>query len=146
VDATEHRPGLMLAVAFESVVKLVALVAVGLFAFRWFGKTELNMVGAVSTLFENSPPVGFLSVKPCWPLPRLFVCPVSSMWPLWNVGTWWIYGGRAGCFGAYLLVVSVMVLPIAAAGVSLFGVGGQGVAPDSFVLALPLSQTRLAWP
>ena len=32
VDATEHRPGMMLAVALESVVKLIALVAVGLFA------------------------------------------------------------------------------------------------------------------
>jgi Na+/proline symporter len=31
VDATEHHPGMMLAVAFESVVKLVAFVAVGAF-------------------------------------------------------------------------------------------------------------------
>ncbi|HEY5558148.1 MAG TPA: hypothetical protein VIK49_00325, partial [Steroidobacteraceae bacterium] len=31
VDATEHHPGMMLAVAFESVVKLIAFVAVGAF-------------------------------------------------------------------------------------------------------------------
>src|SRR5690606_7116272 len=37
IDATEHRPGLMLAVSFESLVKLLALVMVGAFAIDWFG-------------------------------------------------------------------------------------------------------------
>lgn len=35
VDASEHRPGLMLAVALESVIKLLALLAVGVLALRW---------------------------------------------------------------------------------------------------------------
>src|SRR5690606_8626601 len=60
VDATEHRPGLMLAVAFESLVKLIALVAVGLFAASWFTSVELNMTGAVSTLLTQTAPVGFV--------------------------------------------------------------------------------------
>src|SRR5580698_9256687 len=33
VDATEHHEGLMLAIAFESLLKLLAFVAVGVFAF-----------------------------------------------------------------------------------------------------------------
>ncbi len=33
LDATEHHEGVMLAIAFESVVKLVAFAAVGIFAF-----------------------------------------------------------------------------------------------------------------
>src|SRR5208337_5420117 len=32
VDATEHHEGLMLAIAFESLLKLMAFVAVGVFA------------------------------------------------------------------------------------------------------------------
>lgn len=31
IDATEHHEGLVLAVAFESIIKLAAFVAVGLF-------------------------------------------------------------------------------------------------------------------
>ena len=38
IDATEHQDGLMLAIAVESVVKLVAFLAVGLFVtFCLFG-------------------------------------------------------------------------------------------------------------
>jgi Na+/proline symporter/signal transduction histidine kinase len=37
IDVTEHHDGLMLAVAFESVVKLLAFVAVGLFAWSLLG-------------------------------------------------------------------------------------------------------------
>jgi Na+/proline symporter len=59
VDATEHRPGLMLAVAFESLVKLLALAAVGLFAVSWFDGSPLHLASAARSLIENTPPVGF---------------------------------------------------------------------------------------
>src|SRR3954471_11811462 len=35
VDATEHQDGLMLAIAAESIVKLVAFLAVGVFVTFW---------------------------------------------------------------------------------------------------------------
>lgn len=142
VDATEHRPGLMLAVAFESVVKLVSLVAVGLFAVRWFGQTRLDMVGAVSTLFEHSPPVGFvgqtlLAFAAIICLPRQFHVAIVECGDVVDIRrARWL-------FGTYLIIVSAMVPPIAAAGFSLFGAGTDGVAPDSFVLALPLSQHQV---
>ena len=44
-------------------------------------------------------------------------------------------------FGGYLVLISGMVLPIATAGVTLFGTGGS-VADDSMVLALPLAEGR----
>src|SRR5512141_838223 len=37
LDATEHHEGVMLAIAFESIVKLVAFVAVGIFAILHLG-------------------------------------------------------------------------------------------------------------
>ena len=39
IDVTEHHDGLMLAVAFESVVKLCAFVAVGMFAWSLLGNS-----------------------------------------------------------------------------------------------------------
>src|SRR5699024_3527452 len=47
---------------------------------------------------------------------------------------WW--------FGGYLAIVSVMVLPIAAAGVALFG-ADVGIEADTLVLALPLAENQL---
>ncbi len=44
-------------------------------------------------------------------------------------------------FGGYLLLISLMVVPIAVAGVALFGNDGT-VASDTFVLALPLAEGR----
>ena len=35
IDATEHQDGLMLAIATESIVKLLAFLAVGIFVTFW---------------------------------------------------------------------------------------------------------------
>lgn len=141
VDATEHRPGLMLAVAFESLVKLIALVAVGLFAASWFTTHNLDMTGAVSTLFTHTAPVGFvgqtlLAFAAIICLPRQFHVAIVECGDVVDIRrARWLFGG-------YLVIISLMVLPIAAASVSLFG-AGAAVAPDSYVLALPLSQNQV---
>ncbi|PWF23300.1 PAS domain-containing hybrid sensor histidine kinase/response regulator [Corticimicrobacter populi] len=142
VDATEHRPGLMLAVAFESLVKLLALVAVGLFAMHWFSGRDLDLVSASRALIESTPPVGFvgqtlLAFAAIICLPRQFHVAIVECGNVSDIRrARWL-------FGAYLVIISLMVLPIASAGVALFGAHGV-VAPDSFVLALPLSQ-RETW-
>lgn len=142
VDATEHRPGLMLAVAFESLVKLIALVVVGMSAVRWFSGSEFQVVEAARALIDNTPPVGFVSqtllafaAVIC--LPRQFHVAIVECG---NVGD--IRRAR-WMFGTYLVIVSLMVLPIASAGVALFGRDGD-VAADSFVLAVPLVQNQAA--
>src|SRR5690606_28005579 len=140
VDATEHRPGLMLAVAFESLVKLVALVLVGLFAVRWFSGTQFHLVEAAHSLIRNTPPVGFVSqtllaFAAIICLPRQFHVAIVECGNVADIKrARWLFGG-------YLVIVSLMVLPIATAGVTMFGSDGD-VAPDSFVLALPLMQNR----
>jgi len=142
VDATEHRPGLMLAVAFESLVKLLALVVVGLFAASWLDDLGGGVVRATQALIENTPPVGFvgqtlLAFAAMVCLPRQFHVAVVECANVSDIRrARWLFGG-------YLLIVCVMVLPIASAGVALFGTHGE-VAPDSFVLALPLMQNQTA--
>lgn len=138
VDATEHRPGLILAVAFESLVKLLALVAMGVFAMAWFKGNDLQLVAATRALLESTPPVGFagqtlLAFAAIICLPRQFHVAIVECLDVSDIRrARWLFGG-------YLLIVSLVVLPIASAGVSLFGYGSD-IAPDSFMLALPLSQ------
>lgn len=140
VDATEHRPGMMLAVALESLVKLVALVGVGLFASNWLGERQLDYVAATRSLMDVAPPVGFvaqtlLAFVAIICLPRQFHVAIVECGNVDDIRrARWLFGG-------YLVIVSLMVVPIAAAGMALFG-QGSGVAPDSFVLALPLAEKR----
>ena len=135
VDATEHHHGMMLAIAFESVIKLLAMLAVGVFAYLWLSNRTDAVVESVHTLFTGLPPVGFisqtlLSFLAIICLPRQFHVAVVECGDVRDVRrARWMFGG-------YLVLISAMVLPIATAGVSLFGVG-SGVADDSMVLALP---------
>ncbi len=128
-DATEHHHGMMLAIALESVVKLLAMVAIGVFAWVWLGGGG-KVQAAAQTLFSNAPPVGFLTQTLlgflaiiC--LPRQFHVAVVESEDVRDIrrARW--------MFGIYLLLISAMVVPIAAAGLSLHG------GADGAVLALP---------
>lgn len=136
VDATEHHHGMMLAIALESVVKLVAMVAIGVFAYFWLGGSK-PVGDAARTLYQNAPPIGFLtqtvlSFLAIVCLPRQFHVAVVECSDAADIRpARWLFGG-------YLLLISAMVVPIAAAGAALFGNAGS-VASDSFVLALPLN-------
>ncbi|MCD9029491.1 hybrid sensor histidine kinase/response regulator [Luteimonas sp. BDR2-5] len=138
VDATEHRPGLMLAVALESLIKLVALVTVGLFAMQWLGARELPLMEATRALVANAPPSGFLAqcllaFAAIICLPRQFHVAIVECGDVRDIRrARWLFGG-------YLVLICLMVLPIAGAGVALFGRDGP-VASDSFVLALPMAE------
>ncbi len=140
VDATEHHHGMMLAIALESIVKLLAMVAVGVFAWLLLGSRQIDAATATRTLFENAPPVGFiaqtlLSFLAIVCLPRQFHVAVVECGEVGDIrrARW--------MFGAYLVLISAMVVPIAAAGVALFGAGGP-VADDAIVLALPMAEGR----
>lgn len=144
VNATEHRPGLMLAVALESIVKLVALVAVGIFALLWLSErpAPASATQAISHLIQNTAPIGFvaqtiLAFAAIICLPRQFHVAVVECGDVRDIqkARWW--------FGAYLVIISVMVLPIAAAGLAQFGLQSS-IAPDNYVLALPLALNQNA--
>lgn len=143
-DATEHRPGLMLAIAVESVIKLVALVAVGLFAFLWLRVEQLDVVGGIKTLTQHTTSMGFigqtlLAFAAVICLPRQFHVAIVECGHVSDIRrARWI-------FGVYLAIVALMVLPIAL--VSMHEFGQEAVlAADSYVLGLPLheGQTALA--
>jgi Na+/proline symporter len=140
VDATEHHPGMMLAVAFESVVKLIAFVAVGAFVtwglFDGFGDiarqaaalpglAEARAQPGVAAHYLSLAVLGFFAI---FCLPRQFhVAVVESSGPQDLRKARWL-------FPLYLVAISVFILPIANAGL----IRGSGDA-DLFVLGLPLA-------
>src|SRR3954453_13143276 len=140
-DATEHQHGLMLAVATESIVKLVAFLAAGLFVTFWmFSPVEL-MERAMKTpeavrAINYTPSIGnfltmtLLSFCAIMLLPRQFHVSVVENSTDAEVGrARWL-------FPLYLVAINLFVIPIAIAGLVTFPFGG--VDSDMFVLALPI--------
>lgn len=145
LDATERHEGMVAAVAFESVVKLIAFLAVGLFV-------TYGMYGGLSDLFERaaaSPELSRLlqmdsNKAGTWTamillsglaiifLPRQFqIIVVENVDESHLKRAVWL-------FPLYLLLINIFVLPLALGGLLHFQ--GQSFNPDTFVLTLPLSR------
>lgn len=140
-DATEHQDGLVLAVAVESVVKLAAFLAVGLFVtFMLFGSpTALTERLAAMPLVEEALSyrtslgtwlvMTALSASAIIMLPRQFYVMIveNRGEPEMRTATW--------LFPLYLVAINIFVLPIAFAGLAMVG---PGTTSDLYVLAVPL--------
>src|SRR5436305_3162755 len=140
-DATEHQHGLMLAVATESIVKLVAFIAAGAFVTFWmFGPVEL-IERAMKTpeavrVINYTPSIGnfltmvLLSFCAIMLLPRQFHVSVVENSSDAEVGrARWL-------FPLYLVAINLFVIPIALAGLITFPFGA--LDSDMYVLALPM--------
>jgi Na+/proline symporter/nitrogen-specific signal transduction histidine kinase len=147
VDLTEHHSGLVLAIAFESLVKLVAFLAVG-----WFVVWRLH--GGLGELFARAAAdprlrtlmartgghdgdwawMIFLSLLAFWFLPRQFHVGIVENVDERHLRT------SAWLLPLYLLVINLFVLPIALAG--RLAPATAGISGDSYVLALPLAAGR----
>ncbi len=142
IDATEHQDGLMLAIAAESLVKLFAFVAVGVFVTFWmfdgpvalFSQAmEQPHTAAVLTRESNVATLvamTLLSFVAIVLLPRQFHVTVVENNSESEIRR------AAWLFPAYLVLINLFVVPIAMAGLLTFPAGG--VDSDMFVLALPL--------
>ncbi len=140
IDATEHHPGLVLAVAFESVIKLTAFLAVGFFVVFYIFEGPANALSAVSeqlhvnTNFQTPFSGSFLTeiLLACAAvicLPRQFhVTVVENTNPRSLLTARWL-------FPLYLILLGLFVLPIAVAGLDIFA--GSNTDADAFVLMLP---------
>jgi Na+/proline symporter/signal transduction histidine kinase len=140
-DATEHQHGLMFAVATESIVKLVAFLAVGLFVTFWMFDPQEMIHRAMKTpeavrAIEYSPTIGnflcmvVLSFCAIMLLPRQFHVSVVE-----NTSDREVARAR-WMFPLYLVAINLFVIPIAIAGLVTFPFGA--VDSDMFVLALPI--------
>jgi Na+/proline symporter/nitrogen-specific signal transduction histidine kinase len=150
IDTAEHHEGMVAAVAFESLVKLVAFVAVGAWVswglYNGFGdifaraaaepelRPMLAPFGGVGGDYSSWIWLTILSMLAIMFLPRQFQVTVienkdedhlrKAIW----------------LFPLYMLAINVFVLPIAFGGLLHFPAGS--VDADSFVLTLPMSQNQ----
>jgi Na+/proline symporter/signal transduction histidine kinase len=143
VDATEHQDGMILAIATESVIKLVCFVTVGVFVtyFMFDGVAAMFSealkrpdTAAVLTrepVMSTFITMTLLSTVAIVMLPRQFHVMVVENHSETEVKR------AAWLFPLYLVLINLFVIPIAIAGLLIFPRGH--VDSDMFVLALPLS-------
>jgi Na+/proline symporter/nitrogen-specific signal transduction histidine kinase len=144
IDASERHEGIVAAIAFESIVKLVAFVAVGLFAgfvlFDGFGDIFARAAARpeLAKLFDFGGPAAgiewialtFLAMAAIVCLPRQFqVMVVENVDERHLDRALWL-------FPAYLIAINLFVVPIALAGLLS---APAGIDPDTLVLTLPLA-------
>lgn len=141
VDVTTHNRGMIDAIAFDSIVKLIALIAVGIFAVSLLGGGVERVADAVPANPFDAPlatdrfiTLTLLAMGAVLCLPRQFhVSVVESR----KVGDLRI---GAPVFLVYLVVITLLVIPITLAGAAAPSVAGGD--PDLYVLALPMASGR----
>ncbi len=148
IDAAEQHEGMVVAIAFESLVKLIAFLAVGLFVTYGLRDGFGDLFAAASRdpqlarLLTMEASSGYpqwvtmtiLSMAAILCLPRQFqVSVVENVNPRHLDRAVWL-------FPLYLLAINVFVLPIALSGLLHFP-GGQ-VDADTFVLTLPMVERQ----
>ncbi|MEJ2095590.1 MAG: sensor histidine kinase [Deltaproteobacteria bacterium] len=149
LDVTERHEGLVAAIAFESVIKLAAFVAVGTFVTYglYHGMGDLIQAAKSIPHFDQLITMGskpgtymswsiqiFISMMAILFLPRQFQMAVVE-----NVNEEHL-NKAIWLFPLYLVAINIFVLPVALGGILQFP--QQAMDPDTFVLSLPISENR----
>jgi len=151
IDASEHHEGMVVAIAFESVVKLIAFLSVGIFVTfgLYDGFEDLFRAARIALPdYESLVTLGTASTYGQWVtmvllsmaaiicLPRQFqVMAIENLDERHFDKAVWL-------FPLYLLAINIFVLPIAFAGLLLFS--GDPVDADTYVLAVPMAEQQEA--
>ncbi len=141
INANEQHHGVVAAIAFEALIKIIALVSVGLFVVFSIGGgfeatfARAQSVGIVLDAQNAFGPrwltITILSAAAIICLPRQFQITVVENSDEGHLRT------ASWAFPLYLLGMSIFTLPIAIIGLSVLPPGSD---PDMFVLTLPLAQ------
>jgi Na+/proline symporter/nitrogen-specific signal transduction histidine kinase len=145
---SEKHEGLVFAIAFESIIKLLAFLLVGLYVtyvlfggpfdiFQKIQATEFrNLLGlgqGSTVSFSGWASLIFLSMMAIMFLPRQFHMAVVENYETSHLSkAMWL-------FPLYLFLINIFVLPVAFGGLLL---GGSPQGSDSFVLTIPLGQGK----
>ncbi len=147
IDATEHHEGMVAAIAFESVVKLIAFLAIGIFVtygmYDGFGDlfARVRQTPEFARLLTFDTRAGaygdwaaliVLAMVAVMFLPRQFQVMVIEAKREDHLKT------AVWLFPLYLLIINIFVLPIALGGLLRFPDGT--VDTDIFILALPMAE------
>ncbi|MDC5822080.1 hybrid sensor histidine kinase/response regulator [Vibrio europaeus] len=135
IDNTEHHRGMMMAIAFESIIKLVAFLAVGLFIlFLALNRNDVELAQIARQTYQ-SPNVPTLIIHTVLTmlaivcLPRQFHTMVVENERAQDLHT------ARWLFPLYLILMGIFVLPIAWVGQSML----TDASPDTYVISLPMA-------
>ncbi|MBW4710182.1 sodium:solute symporter [Roseobacter sp. YSTF-M11] len=141
LNVNERHHGVVIAVAVEAVVKLIALLAVGVFVVwgiaggvsETLARIDASALGTWQIDGSRWAGLTFVSAAAFLCLPRMFQVMVveNDDERHLQIASW--------AFPLYLMLMSLFVVPIAVIGLDLLPKGSN---PDFFVLSLPLSQGR----
>ncbi len=150
LDVAERHEGMVAAIAFESLVKLIAFIAVGVYVtfFMFDGPADIfgqalrqPQLAALTTPFGGAAGnyvswiwLTILSMLAIMFLPRQFQIAVVE-----NVDEKHL-NKAVWLFPVYMLAINLFVLPIAFGGLLHFPEGN--INADTFVLTLPMSQKQ----
>jgi Na+/proline symporter/signal transduction histidine kinase/CheY-like chemotaxis protein len=144
-DATEHQDGLVLAMAVESVVKLLAFLAVGVTVMFFLADRPTSLIEAVRENQDVQAALNYHTSLTSWlvmtglsaaaviMLPRQFYIMIVENRSEDELRK------AAWVFPLYLVAINIFVIPIAFAGLTHIG---DATSADLYVLALPLSHDR----
>ncbi len=138
LNANERQHGIVIAIAVEALVKLIALMAVGVFVVWGLGggvaetmaRIDASEIGTWQMDRSRWATLTFLAAAAFLCLPRMFQVLVVENDNDAQLAT------AAWCFPLYLMLMSLFVVPIAVTGLALL----PGSNPDLYVLTLPLTQ------
>jgi len=138
LDVNERHHGVVMAVAVEAIVKLFALLAVGIFVVWGLGggvsetlaRIDASEIGQWQMRGDRWAMLIFLSGAAFLCLPRMFQVMVVENEDEDHLRT------ASWAFPAYLMIMSLFVVPIAVVGLDLMPAGSN---PDFFVLTVPLA-------
>lgn len=141
VDANERHHGVVAAIAVEAVVKLVAMLGVGLLVVFGLGDGPASIFALMpADLLRSEQMLGprwvtvtFLSAAAIVCLPRQFQVTVVEIGDERHLRT------ASWLFPLYLFLITLFVLPIAIAGLAWLPAGAN---PDMFMLTLPMWANR----
>jgi Na+/proline symporter/signal transduction histidine kinase len=142
IDATEHQHGLILAIAAESLVKLVAFLAVGIFVtFAMFDGPVALLAAAMehpraASVLMSGPNFSTFAVMTLLSLFAILLLPRQFHVAVVENNNEREIRRAAWLFPLYLVLINLFVVPIAIAGLVTFAPGQ--VDGDMYVLALPL--------
>ena len=147
LNLTDKHPGLLLTIAFESIIKLVALWAVGIFVCFFLFDGALDLISSAASnysarevIYADSAPWVYLShvalgVCSMFVLPRQFHMNFVEQNGEGELKT------ARWLFPLYLLGMTIFLIPIALAGKILLP---EATSSDAYVLALPLHAENIA--
>jgi len=147
LDMSGYHSGLMLAIAFESLIKIIVLCAIAVFAIIWVTDTDQFVERLTIKSHAESVSVFYQSIV--WPrflietllsacavfcLPRMFhISFVECLSPKHLRYSRWV-------FFAYLVLISLFIVFIASAG-NVFFID-KGIDGDAYMIALPLEKSN----